>query len=210
MAGDPDKLSRRHVEQNGSCAREIFNGLNRSGREHLAPKGAEVRGKGLGHPLRAAPGNRPANGVASHRQDEAKRRGNRPLQGHHRVPPHPSEEGPGPLASERPSRKAVGRPKRAQPKSGQGHRVARRAQRAEQFSHQPVPISHQRRHQPSICRGVPVQAVGCRVNRALEYRRRSVVQRVCKRRRGMHPLQAMLSQRQCLEERGADAERVER
>jgi hypothetical protein len=86
--------------------------------------------------------------------------------------------------------------------------VARRARRAEQRADDPVPVAYDRIHQLLVGGGVGPERGARLSNRALEYRRRPVVEGVGERGGRVDPLEAVLLERERLEEGRGVPERM--
>src|SRR5919112_5078697 len=74
----------------------------------------------------------------------------------------------------------------------------------------PAGVSGEGLHQPTIGCGVGSEAGGRLFDRALQHRRRAVVERVGERGRGVDPFQAVIFERQRAEERRGVTQRVYR
>ena len=184
----------------------------------LASEVLQVRDQCVGDPLRAAPGKRPAVGVAEEPEHEPERRAARRLERQHGVRRQPGEQAAGTLAGEAGAGHAGGGTQRAQAEPRGEQRVARRPQRAEEIGEQLVRAGGERFEELRPRTAVPVQAGrggrdgGCcpTAPGTLEHGGRRIVERVRDRGGWLHELQPVPRQRQLAQERRAGHERVDR
>ena len=211
MAGDLDQLARRDVEQDRAGLRQLVERRDRPAGDDLAAEGPEVRGHGVGDPLRPAPGDRPADGVAGdpeHQRDG----GRRPLlQREERVRRQARDQGAGGGGGEPTVRQASCRADRLpaesdrRPAGGGASGSGPSRSRVERFG-----IGGERPHQPTISLGVGPERPAGGLDRPLEHGHRAVVERVRQRGRGVDQLQPVLGQRQPAQEGRRQRQRVDR
>ena len=210
-ARDAGRLARGYVEHEDARGWELVERFDPPARDDLAAQGAELGSERVCDGLGAAAGEGPPDGMRRGAQEEPDRGGERLLQRQHRMRRQPREESAGRLVPERTLRETAGGARRSQPEAGEGQRMTGHTQqRAQQLRRQPVPVAHQRRHQPAVGGPVRPERGRGRVERAVEYGRRPAVQGVGERQLRVDPRQAVPLQRQGAEERRADGQRVDR
>ena len=184
-----EHLSRRHVEEHRTRAREV--GERRDARPGLDPgaERAQLRDEGIGEPAGAAANDGPAVRVAENPEHDPEGGGSSRGERQHRVRGEPREERPRTRAAEGPAREPVRGAERGQPEAREEERVARHAQRPEHVVHQRVRAVDERAEETDP--RVPVAVVepgGRQLDGALEHHGRAVVERVRERRGRMHEL----------------------
>ena len=184
--------------------------FHRRGGHDLATERAEVRREGVGDSLRAAPRDRPPDGVSRDGEKEAERRRAERVERQERVRRIPGEERSrvGPAKS---ARQAGGGPERTKSEPRHHKRMARGPKRWRQHVlREFVPGTHERSVQlPPIPPARP-EPLGGRIERPIEQHGGAVVERVSERGGGLDPLEAEAGQRQGSEEGGAEGEGVYR
>ena len=121
------------------------------------------------------------------------------------------EEAARPLAAKEPARRAAGRGDRLHAEARHEEWMPRgRPQGRQEVGEQLVGRVHERRERLAIGVGVGAEGLGGGLDRALEHGRRTVVEGVRGRRRREQPLEAVLAQREALEERRRHAEGMDR
>ena len=169
-----------------------------------------MRGERVRDRLRAAARERPAGHVREHGERQADGSGQGAGQRQHRVRREPDEHPARPLAAERRPREPRRRQHAARPEPREHERMPRRVQRREDLLHQLGRMPAERLDQPAVALAVLAEPGRGGGERALEHDRVRAVERVRERRVGLDPLHAVPLQRQRLQERRRDAERMDR
>ncbi|CAN5509651.1 hypothetical protein BH24GEM3_BH24GEM3_01180 [soil metagenome] len=178
VAGDPQHLARRQVQENRTRRGQLVDVLYRSAGDDLASERAEVGGQRVGDALRAAAGDRPADGVSRDPECETECSRRRAGERHRGMRRHPGEESAGALALEGALRETMGRAEPAQAEARHEERMVRDPQRREHVRCELRPLLHERTHQLPPRAGVFAERCAGGLYRALQQRRRSVVEGV--------------------------------
>ena len=208
MPGDLDDLAGRDVEEHRTRGRQLVERLDSPARDDFTTERAEIRREALAQILRPAPHDRPADRMAGEPEDQADRRRGPVFQRQDRMRGQAGDQGFRRRLGEPPPGQASRGLDGAKPETRRQDRMTRDPEWPDQIGEDRIGVVHEGAHQPSVRGCIPAQGAARPLERSLEDRRSTVVERMRQRNGRVDQLQAVIGQRQRLQERRRHGERV--
>jgi hypothetical protein len=194
VARNAQQLARRDVDQHRRGVAQLVERLDAAPGLHRPAGAAQLGGEGLGQALRSATGDRPADRMGTHAEDEPEGGGRGRAERQEGVRAAAGEQGTRPLALEA---RAGKRPRRADPaeaEAGHGERVAGRAERAEELAEEGVGVANERGEEAAVGGLVVAQLARRPIDLPMEDYSRPVVEGVGEWDVGVNEIERKLAQ----------------
>ena len=208
VARDLQRPSRRNVQQHTLGVWDVAQCRDWRISHDLAPYRPQIRRQRIRYALRATSGDRPTGTMSDCREHQANGGGGRVRERHDRVRAKPRKKTASRLSVKSAPRERACAAKCVETESPQQERVTRNVKRRQRVRGERIPVIDEWTNELAVGDGILTKRGTCRFDVRAQHSGRTIVERMCHRRRRLDPAKPVLVERQGAEKRHRNGQRM--